>query len=73
MIRTAKKTSWDINCNHFNIDKGDDGLKFKALIRLDSGLPYLYFPKIVYDQFTAFIEAKYSTGICFPDVNICKF
>ena len=39
-----------MKCNHFKIDKGDEeGLKFQALVRLDPGLPYLYFPKVVYD------------------------
>lgn len=73
MIRTANAQSWDIKANFFKLDKDDDGIKFDALIRLDPGLPYLYVPKAIYDEFTKFIEKKYHAGVCFPDVNICKF
>jgi len=73
IIRTADATSWDIKASFFKLDKEDDGLDFDAFIRLDPGLPYLYVPKAIYDEFTKFIEKKYHAGVCHPEVNICKF
>lgn len=48
MIRTASKTAWDIRANLFKFDKDDEGLKLSSLIRIDPGLPYLYFPDAIY-------------------------
>jgi hypothetical protein len=72
MIRTKTKTSWDIRCNLFKFDKDDEGLKLSSLLRIDPGLPYLYFPDTVYASFTTFVNKKYP-GTCVPGVNICKF
>jgi len=73
LIRTADPTSWDIKANFFKLDKADDGIEFDAYIRLDPGLPYLYVPKAIYDEFVKFIEKKYHSGICNPTLNVCKF
>lgn len=73
MIRTADTTSWDLNSNHLKLDKNDDGLKIDNLIRLEPGLPYLYLPKTVYDEFIKFMSTKYAHDVCHPEINICKF
>lgn len=51
---------------------GDYNFETPGRLRLDPGLPYLYVPQKVYDQFVNVMNTKFGK-VCFPDLNICKF
>jgi len=78
MIRTADKTTWDINAEQ--IEVGKEKLAKKSRIRFEPQLPYLYLPMDYYREFTKAIKNLYSDKelygydeICNLNTNTCKF
>lgn len=73
-VRTVDKTTWDMKVNYLKLDSNSDNdLRFEGRVRMDPGLPYLYVPQDVYDQFTGYMNTKYGAKTCLPSLNICKF
>ena len=77
MIRTIDTKSWDLSAEEYTVgeQKGTlDGVR----LRLDPGLPYLYVPKEIFDQFADVVKQKTKIDACANDggstnTKMCKF
>ena len=77
VIRTIDTKSWDLRAEDYTVgeQKGTlDGVR----LRLDPGLPYLYVPKEIFDQFADVVKQKTKIDACKNDngstnAKVCKF